>query len=596
MATSGNKSVMATSSTTLRFRWERTSKSIQSNSSIVSWVLEHYIPEGYTISSTGSKSWSVTVNGTKYSGTNSVAHTGGAYKTLASGETEIVHNTDGSKTFSYSFSQQYAITYDGQWVGTISGSGSGTLDDLPRPASITSAPDFTDEDNPTITYNNTLGMLVEELQVGIFTNDGQSSYAGYRDIPINKTSYTFNLTDAERANLRKAVKSGSSIAVRFYIKSVAYGVTYLKYVTKTLTLVNHTPVFLDDTDVYDVGTYSTQITGNPNVLIKGYNVAFVNYSAMARKEATITKLETVCNGKTYTGAKIGYVESGIFTLTATDSRGNTTTKTIEKTLIDYVKPTCTLTAEGELINDTVLNINCRMSGNWFDGDFGAEYNYLALEYRYKVNDGTYSDWFGVEEDLEVSNNQYSVDFTVSNLNYQNTYTIQTRIVDSIGLRDNTRIAESAEQVINIIPVFDWSNQDFNFNVPVSFQGEMMADFVVETGTEAMGTNGTWYWSKWASGKAECYGLRNYGNMGVSTAWGSVYISEPFTQSLPFGLFKTTPDFCNISYAGSSSDWAAFIIPRLPANATTSCGFYVARPTSGTISQAKINFHILGRWK
>ncbi|WP_226164213.1 DUF859 family phage minor structural protein, partial [Hymenobacter terricola] len=52
-------------------------------------------------------------------------------KTLASGTTTIAHNADGSKTFNYSFSQQFDITFNG-WIGTISGSGSGTLNTIAR--------------------------------------------------------------------------------------------------------------------------------------------------------------------------------------------------------------------------------------------------------------------------------------------------------------------------------------------------------------------------------------------------------------------------------------------------------------------------------
>ena len=103
---------------TLRFNWSQSSQSIANNNSVVSWSLQ-LIASGGSISSSASKSWSVTVNGSNYSGTNTVGVSNGQTKTLASGSTTIAHNADGTKSFSFSFSQQFDINYSGVgWIGT----------------------------------------------------------------------------------------------------------------------------------------------------------------------------------------------------------------------------------------------------------------------------------------------------------------------------------------------------------------------------------------------------------------------------------------------------------------------------------------------
>jgi hypothetical protein len=112
----------------------------------------------------------------------------------------------------------------------------------------------------------------------------------------------------------------------------------------------------------------------------------------------------------------------------------------------------------------------------------------------------------------------------------------------------------------------------------------------------MGTNGTWYWEKWKNGKATCYGVRNYGNMGVSTAWGDLYRSPIFTQDLPSGLFTEAPQVINIDFShGGMSAWVVKHEQTAPGADTTG-SFMVVRAASATLSQVYLDFNLIGRWK
>ena len=133
-----NIDVWVSNQITLRFNWSQSSQSIANNNSVVSWNLQ-LIASGGSISSSASKSWNVTVNGSNYSGSNTVGISNGQTKTLASGSTTIAHNAVGTKSFCFSFSQQFDINYSGVgWIGTKSGSGSGTLSTIPRTSSVSS--------------------------------------------------------------------------------------------------------------------------------------------------------------------------------------------------------------------------------------------------------------------------------------------------------------------------------------------------------------------------------------------------------------------------------------------------------------------------
>ena len=109
------------------------------NTSTIEWTLTLTSSSDGAINSSAPKAWSVTVNGTKYSGTNYIGVNNNSSKTLATGATVVSHDEDGTKTFSYSFNQQFDINFNG-WVGTITGSGSGELNRInraSRPSCIT---------------------------------------------------------------------------------------------------------------------------------------------------------------------------------------------------------------------------------------------------------------------------------------------------------------------------------------------------------------------------------------------------------------------------------------------------------------------------
>lgn len=456
MATSGSKKINVVSSGKiyLLFSWTAGTQNIANNYTPINWTLK-IVSEGSgaNISSTASKDYSVTVDGQTWKGTNTIGIAAGATKTLASGTKNVYHNADGSKTFSYSFSQEIAITYSGSYIGTKSGSGTGTLNTIPRQATVTAAPNFNDEENPTITYSNPAGTAVTSLQACIASKDGLTIYVPYRDISKTGTSYTFNLTTAERNALRNATPNSNTLAVKFYVQTVIGGNTLRSSLEKTLTIINNKPTL--NPTVKDAGTVSTVLTGDVNKIIKGHNYISVSSGGAALKGATI-KSQKITNGEEIINGASGSftnVDSASFVFSITDSRGNTTTQTVNKTLIPYVKLSCNLDAVATVDGKVSLNIK----GNYFNGSFGATANTLSIQYRYKENGGTYGSWINATATL--SNNTYTANATITGLDYRKTYIVQAKAKDQIyDLTTN-------EKRVKAIPVFDWGENDFQFNVP-----------------------------------------------------------------------------------------------------------------------------------
>lgn len=461
MATSGNKSITPATHLTLKFNWSRASVSEANNTSTVNWNLQLITDKYASISSSASKKWSVTVNGTKYSGTNTVGINTSTTKTLASGSTTIAHNSDGTKTFSYSFSQEFGINFGGSNIKTQSGSGTGVLDTIARRATITAAPNFNDEENPTITYTNPLGNSATKIEVCISLT-GSKDDVPYREVSKTGSSYTFSLTDAERNTLRAATSTSNSRTVHFFIQTTIGGSTVRHSVAKTLSIINCKPVVTGT--VKDTNSASIALTGDSAKIIKGFNTVSASITATPKKGATISSYLITLDNKVVSrtsSVTLQNVESGGFQLAAVDSRGNITTVRKYSTTVDYIALTCGLntgipSAEG--------SVSLSINGNYYNGSFGAVNNSLTVQYRYKEDDGDYVNWINTTP--TISNGTYSVDVNVTDLDYQKAYTFQARAVDKV----NTSGALSGEAKIKTMPVFDWSATDFNFNVPTYYKG------------------------------------------------------------------------------------------------------------------------------
>lgn len=333
-----------------------------------------------------------------------------------------------------------------------------------RKASILSVANFTELENPTITYDNPNGAT--DLAACISFTGGNDDIA-YRSIPNNGGSYTFYLTAQEKETLINGVTKGTGVDVRFYVRSVNAGKTFYSYRVATFSLTDVLPYI--QPVVVDMNSVTNALTGDVNTFIKYFSDAAAKVNATAKKGASIVSYK-ITNGnrvKAQDLAQFTEVENPKFIFSATDSRSNTTTKTITVPMVEYVKLTCNQKAEIKMDGETSAAIKLNISGNFFDDSFGAVNNTLKIEVRHTQNDGNMGDWVDLTQGLipNFVGNTYNMEVNITGLAYDVTYTIQCRVTDKL------MTVESSEYTVRLIPVFDWSNEDFNFNVPVNMNGE-----------------------------------------------------------------------------------------------------------------------------
>lgn len=432
---------------TAKLDWSAEQNKTENYTTITATLYYSRTNEGYTTK--GEWQGAITINGTTVSAKKRIEITYQSNTNAMSATVKVPHNPDGTKTCAISASGGFP----GLSMTTTNLSANVELDEIARQATITTAPDFNDEDNPTITYTNKAGSAVSSLQACISLT-GETDDIAYRDVSLTEGTYTFELTDAERKILRTATIAKSRTVV-FILRTVLNGSTYYSTATKTLSIVNGSPLI--NPTVVDSNPITVALTGNSARMVRYYSNAQYSVGAQAVKEATLTGVRVSCGGKsatTATGTLTG-VESGDFVFSATDSRGYTTTQTVKTTIINYVKLTCncgasTPTAQGSM--------TLTIEGNYYNAGFGAQPNTLTISYRQKVNEGSYSGWTTTTATL--SGNTYSAKITLEGLDYQSKYTYQARAEDALTA------VNSAEKSVKTTPVFDWSKDDFRHNTDV----------------------------------------------------------------------------------------------------------------------------------
>lgn len=230
--------------------------------------------------------------------------------------------------------------------------------------------------------------------------------------------------------------------------------------------VSATHTFLNDQSSY---------TGNHTTAILNWSNVRIAVSATAKHGATISSYAIIHNGATSTNATTTYnkIQTGSWTYRATDSRGYVSEGSILLTTIAYFEPSITMTVQSPNPSTNEAKVSCK--GNWFNGSFGSVSNSRTVQYRYKLDGGSYGSWTTLTS--TATNNTYNAPATTIVLDYHNKYIFQARIVDTL----NTKT--TAEQVVITLPVFDWGEHDFHFNVPIILSSASYGSTLPQTGEE-----------------------------------------------------------------------------------------------------------------
>ena len=400
MASSGSFNTSSYNVRYLTFNWSIASQDIGNNRTVINWSVVG--AGGTTTSWYKAGNFKVVINeSTVYeTGQNDrISLYNGT--TVASGQATIGHNSDGTKSFSASV-EAGIYTY----ARNVSGSGSWSLTQIPRYSNISSADNFNDEQNPSMTFTNPSGGYFS-LRAKI--EAGGNSQLITRNLSKTATSCTFSLSDSERNTLRNLCSKSNSLSVRFTICCMN-GSTELSasYLDRTMTIVNGNPTFSSSNISYkDNNSTTTAVTGNNQQLVQNLSKLLVTItSATAKKGASISKYEATINNTAKSINSAGNIDFGvinsstnlILSVKVTDSRGNTTTATKTVTFLDWTLPSAvvSLKRKNNYEDETYLTVKASFSSV-------NSKNKLTIQYQYKkTTDSSYSSLTTISNNTKVT--------------------------------------------------------------------------------------------------------------------------------------------------------------------------------------------------
>ena len=267
-------------------------------------------------------SYSITINGTNYSGTIP-AYDGYSTVTLKSGSLTVAHNSDGGKSISYSFSVTDS-TGQSYTSGTASASGTLALTTIPRATTPTlSATSVTMGSAVTITMTPASNTFKHKIRYafGGVTNSVLGLSIGENFTASGTTTATLTPPVSLGNQIPQAMSGNCTITCYTYTSAGAHiGTTT---VNLTLNVPAYEP-FIDSIALAGNNLLSSTYVQNKST-VTAEIVAWSSYGA------TITSYSSVVDGKTYTGRTFttSALSSGTKNVktTVTDSRGKTATIT-----------------------------------------------------------------------------------------------------------------------------------------------------------------------------------------------------------------------------------------------------------------------------
>ena len=436
----------------LEFAWSVTETSIEKNTKTIYWELRGKRTASGFVNAGGFK---VVIDGTTvYSKSTDYRIELRNGTVIASGTRVFTHEDDGTRSFSVSI-QGGIYTY----AVNVSGSKTFTLDTIPRASSI-SCTTANIESNPTITisrasssFTHTIAYQFGTLSGTIATKTSATSITSWQ-IPA---SFYTQIPDA---------KTGwGTLTCQTYSGSTLIGTSSCEF-TVTTDEVKCKPTVSGT--VVDTNADTIALTGNKDILVRYCSTALCTLATTLNKNAGSIKTKTINNvAISGTTLSIPNVEVSTFDFYAKDSREYFNSDKVAKTTAQFIAY-IPLTNDATIYRDEPTNgkATLKIEGNYFAGSFGATSNTLTIQYR--QGDGNY-----VSVTPTISNNKYSATVSLSGLDYTKSFNFE------VVVRDRVTSVPKPLTLQKGIPVFDWGENDFKFNVPVTINGVNILEKLAE---------------------------------------------------------------------------------------------------------------------
>lgn len=362
----------------------------------------------------------------------------------------ISHNADGSKSVTIAVDIT-GYTNDGSGDSGWRASGSKTVEltTIPRASTIgatdanVGATSIIAVNRKSTAYTHSIAFKFGSL-TGYINADGEVVSS---EVKHTATNIAFAIPTSWYNQIGSAQSGVCTLTCKTYSGSTQIGGT--QTATFTVTAAQSASAPAVSGTVKDTNSVTTALTGSADKLVRYFSNALCTITATAKNGASITAKSVNGNEIPGTTFTIEGVETGKFVFEATDSRGYTGMAPVNKTLIDYIRLTENLSCTRD--DPTSGNATMTVTGNYFNGSFGAKSNTLTIKYRL----GTSGSWVTVSaSNISYSAVGYIATIPLSGLDYQKSHRIYVTVEDKL-----MSLSKSVP-VDRGIPVAHWGENDF----------------------------------------------------------------------------------------------------------------------------------------
>lgn len=603
-------------------------------------------------------SYTLTINGTKYTGTIP-AYDGYATVTLKTGTQTVTHNSDGTKSISYSFS---VVDGAGQRYtpGNASASGTLALSTIPRattPTLSSSKVTVNGTNSVTLTIKPASNTFKHKVRYAFGSLTGQhkgvsigSDFSAKGDVTV-----TFKPPESVLSQIPNATSGNCTITCYTYTSDGASVGT--KKVNLTFNVPDYTPTasveLIPDNALIDSESLA-------RAYVAGKTTMTVKTTASTSYGASIKSYSSTVDGVKYTGAKfttapLKAAENKVISVTVTDTRGKVVTVSKPAfTVYAYSTPKITnfvleRGADGTTVVATVK------------GSITSANNVNKKSLTISFN--------GVTETVDTIGYSVNHTKTYTNVDTDKTLTATATLKDTFSSTTKTfvlptvavtmdfhhsgkgvafgKVAENIDESGNSAELLDvnWnvlmrkkaevSGTDF---APFSIRRKNSTDaaaigfrnsygllgaigmnyapdgglkrwtsdtktsyLVLDTGNTKdyiieQGTSGDWVYEKWNSGVAKCYTSVSVKDKPITTAWGALYQSDLISlPTFPSEVSFTVAPRVFLQFSNVGGH-TALISGASNVSKTSSGEAYLFRPAAATLSNGSIVIEAIGKWK
>lgn len=308
-------------------------------------------------------------------------------------------------------------------------------------AKLTETPDVNIGSAHTIKWTNPSGATTS---LKLCKTDGTLVY----DVGM-VTGTSKSITPTE-STIYALIPNSNSIKLRYILTTTVNGTSYTNYKDCTFKVTNSNPTFSEFT-YQDTNETTIALTGNNQIIVNNYSnikaIISTTNKAVAKNSTTMKSYKLACGtkniSKDYSSSanvelSVNKADSPTITIYATDSRGNSTSKSKTATYKNYSDLAITKLIATRQQNGVGSTVLLEFEGTYWNNSFGAVTNGISkCIYQYKLASSNTWTTGTTQLSYSASNGKFSGsmlingDLGTDGFNVSNAYNIRLQMADKL---------------------------------------------------------------------------------------------------------------------------------------------------------------------